>query len=122
MAESISVNVAVNEFVLENWSGFPRREVAVLAKWATSAQYQFRSDKEHNLLITNPANGKTAMVLREKKKGKVKYYIRIQQKQRLNKIGFTMELESFLLRSIPFSERIFPDQFANIKIKALENE
>lgn len=120
MADS---SLVVNMFVLKNWAKIPPREGMRLAKWATSANYSFRSGSKGDLLLENPVNGKSAVVEREvDKDGKPRYYFKIIQRGRPRKKCFNYELESFILLSMFPRQRVFPTDVVNIKIRDLEEE
>ncbi len=114
----------VNEFVLKEWGHFPSSESQRLARWASSANYQFRSTENSTLNIVNPVTKKSAAVVREIKNGNMKYYIVIEQNGKKDKLCFQKEFEAFLLRSVPLIDKLTGDnpEILNIKIAYLEDE
>lgn len=114
-------NLVVNMFVLKNWAKIPPREGIRLAKWATAANYSFRSTKEGDLILENPNNGRNVVVEREIKDGKTKFYFKIIQKGKPQKKCFDYELEAFQVMDLFPNQRVFGNgDEMNIKIRELE--
>lgn len=120
MSKDTNVSVVVNEFVLHNFVGIPSREADRLARWASAANYQFRTEAEY-LILENPANQKRGIIERIPSPAGVKYYIKVMERGKLRKKSFTMEYQAYLMANVPLIDQIFPDNYKNIKIKCLES-
>ena len=114
-------SLVVNLFVLKNWAKIPPREGIRLAKWATAANYSFRTNEQGELVLENPNNGHNVTVEREVQDGKVKFYFRIIRRGKPQKKCFNYELEAFQLLDIFPNQRVFGEsEEMNIKIRELE--
>ena len=114
-------SLVVNLFVLRNWAKIPPKEGIRLAKWATAANYSFRSNEQGDLILENRDNGRNVTVEREIRNGKTKFYFRIVQHGKARKKCFNYELEAFQLLDIFPNQRVFGDgDEMNIKIRELE--
>jgi len=124
--KKVVTSIAVNELVLKDWCSFPADEARRLAKWAAfeeenKSPYQFRTH-DNNLIIENPSKQKQAEFVREEKPdGAVKYYVRVLERGKLRKKSITMEIEAFLMGSIPLMDQFFPKEYKNTSVQSLEN-
>lgn len=114
-------SLIVNLFVLKNWAKIPSKEGIRLAKWATAANYSFRSNEQGDLILENPDNGRNVTIEREVKNGKTKFYFRLVRQGKSKKKCFNYELEAFQLLDIFPNQRAFGEsEEMNIKIRELE--
>jgi len=121
----------VNQFVLNNFSNDLRpSETKLIAGWAEKAGYVIKSDKD-KIIISNPFTNKSGVLVKDYVEEKVtledgtlfyrpkpKFYLSMINQ--FKKISFQMELDAFYLSAVPLLSKLLPEEYQNIKIKALE--